>query len=109
MCSPSASQDMPGEITVQTHRATPTRSSSTPPSLHMTHPLRYPGRTIGSTAGSSGQNTGCYSFNTKETAGPAPLLLPMANFSALIQGQEALGIVPVFWKDEEKNEGPAVL
>jgi hypothetical protein len=27
----------------------------------------------------------------------------------IVTGQEALGIVPVFWKDEGKDEGPAVL
>ena len=31
------------------------------------------------------------------------------NLTCLIQEQEALGIVPVFWKDEGKDEGPAVL
>ena len=31
------------------------------------------------------------------------------NLTCLIQEQETLGIVPVFWKDEGKDEGPAVL
>jgi hypothetical protein len=31
------------------------------------------------------------------------------NLTCLIQEQEELGIVPVFWKDEEKEEVPAVL
>ena len=31
------------------------------------------------------------------------------NLTCLIQEQENLGIVPVFWKDEGKDEGPAVL
>jgi hypothetical protein len=31
------------------------------------------------------------------------------NLTCLIMEQETLGIVPVFWKDEGKDEGPAVL
>jgi hypothetical protein len=31
------------------------------------------------------------------------------NLTCLIQEQETLGIVPVFWKDEDKEEGPAIL
>jgi hypothetical protein len=31
------------------------------------------------------------------------------NITCLIQEQETLGIVPVFWKDEDRDEGPAVL
>jgi hypothetical protein len=31
------------------------------------------------------------------------------NLTCLIQEQETLGIVPVFWKDEDKDDGPAVL
>jgi hypothetical protein len=31
------------------------------------------------------------------------------NLTCLIQEQETLGIVPVFWKDEDKELGPAVL
>jgi hypothetical protein len=31
------------------------------------------------------------------------------NLTCLIQEQETLGIVPFFWKDEEEDEGPAIL
>jgi hypothetical protein len=31
------------------------------------------------------------------------------NLTCLIQEQETPGIVPVFWKDEGRDEGPAVL
>ena len=31
------------------------------------------------------------------------------NLTCLIQEQETLGIVPIFWKDEEWAEAPAVL
>lgn len=31
------------------------------------------------------------------------------NLTCLIQEQETLGITPVFWEDEEKEEGPAIL
>jgi transposase len=31
------------------------------------------------------------------------------NLTCLIQEQETLGIVPVFWKDEDREDGPAIL